>query len=76
MALRTISICAGAGGLDLGLRDEDNLKALLKPVWDGFVDAGILQDDRIGMLTVAGVSVHLADGFWPGGNVKIPAGLE
>ncbi len=34
-------------------RDSDNLAALLKPVWDGLVDAGLLvDDDRITHLPV------------------------
>jgi len=34
-------------------RDTDNLAALLKPVWDGLVDAGLLvDDDRITHLPV------------------------
>ena len=27
-------------------RDPDNLSAMLKPVWDGLQDAGVLGDDR------------------------------
>jgi len=30
-------------------RDADNLMAMLKPAWDGLVDGGLLQDDRVGM---------------------------
>lgn len=33
-------------------RDPDNLQASLKAAWDGMVDAGLLQDDRIGMLQI------------------------
>ncbi len=33
-------------------RDPDNLLAMLKPAWDGMVDAGLLVDDRIGTLSV------------------------
>ena len=33
-------------------RDPDNLQASLKAAWDGMVDAGLLKDDRVGMLEV------------------------
>jgi len=31
-------------------RDEDNLRAMLKPAFDGFVDAGLLVDDNARLL--------------------------
>ena len=31
-------------------RDEDNLRAMLKPAFDGFVDAGLLADDNARLL--------------------------
>jgi len=34
-------------------RDLDNCLSMLKPAWDGFVDAGLLQDDRAGMLEIS-----------------------
>lgn len=33
-------------------RDPDNLLAMLKPAWDGMVDAGLLVDDRWQLLKV------------------------
>ena len=37
----------------------DNLLASLKPVWDGFVDAGLLIDDRAGMLSLSKAEVQV-----------------
>ncbi len=52
-------------------RDQDNLLAMLKPAWDGFQDAGIIEDDsadklRIGTPVVrsgppAGVEIVLTE---------------
>ena len=39
-------------------RDPDNLMAMLKPAWDGLVDAGLLQDDRVGMLRIEAPEVE------------------
>ncbi len=45
--------------------DEDNLQASIKSGWDGMVDAGLLEDDRIGMLHIEGV--QFVQGEKPGG---------
>jgi len=34
----------------LGRADEDNDRARLKPIWDGLVDAGVIPDDRRGLI--------------------------
>ena len=49
-------------------RDPDNLQASLKAAWDGLQDAGLLQDDRVGMLRVA--EPTFVQGEKPGG-VKV-----
>lgn len=45
-------------------RDVDNLLASLKPGFDGCVDAGLLKDDRAGMLKVASVDLAHRPGQW------------
>jgi len=44
-------------------RDPDNLMAMLKPAWDGLVDGGLLQDDRVGMLEVGQPEVRYNSGL-------------
>ncbi len=49
-------------------RDEDNLRASLKPCWDGLVDAGLILDDTPEYINVNSVSIrvdpkHRGDGL-------------
>ena len=39
-------------------RDGDNLLAMLKPLWDGMVDAGLIRDDGIGDFMIGSVTVE------------------
>ena len=40
-------------------RDQDNLLAMLKPAWDGMVDAGLLVDDDAAHFRVGAVSIEV-----------------
>ena len=42
-------------------RDEDNLIATAKPLWDGLVDAGIVQDDNSRYMTKYMPRIHPGD---------------
>lgn len=46
-------------------RDEDNLIATAKPLWDGLVDAGIVPDDTSQYMTKLMPIIHPPDGTGP-----------
>lgn len=46
-------------------RDEDNLIATAKPLWDGLVDAGIVPDDTSEYMTKLMPIIHPPDGTGP-----------
>jgi Holliday junction resolvase RusA-like endonuclease len=43
-------------------RDMDNLLAMLKPAWDGLVDAGLLVDDSAEMLRLGAPKMRVEKG--------------
>ena len=48
-------------------RDEDNLRAMLKPAWDGFQDANLIVGDHVGVFRVeSAVEGEWTDGWRPG----------
>lgn len=46
-------------------RDEDNLIASAKPLWDGLVDAGVVPDDTSEFMTKLMPKIHPPDGNGP-----------
>lgn len=46
-------------------RDEDNLIATAKPLWDGLVDAGVVPDDTSEFMTKLMPAIHPSDGTGP-----------
>lgn len=52
-------------------RDEDNLIATAKPLWDGLVDAGIVQDDNSQFMTKYMPRIHPGDKHHDGPRLRL-----